>query len=236
MNTKWIAGTVVALSSMIVSALASADEKDQAEETSFSSYDLAPVKNALELTLGTGYAQGYGEIARGQPTLRDVSEAGGALQVGVGYRLLAHLTVGVYGSGAAFGRGSDVDPAADLWSATGGVQADWHILPARQVFNPWVSLGSGWRGYWVKSDAGTTSLQGWEIAKLQVGVDYRIDRNLAISPVIGADLSTFFTQETPSPGGFGNVTSPRVNTFLFGGLQGRFDINLGKGGSQVAAR
>jgi len=43
----------------------------------------------------------------------------------------------------------------------------------------------------MKADAGVTSLHGWEIAKLQLGVEYRYDRGIAISPVVGADHHFF---------------------------------------------
>jgi hypothetical protein len=86
-------------------------------------------------------------------------------------------------------------------------------------------------------DVGTTSMHGWEIAKLQVGVDYRVDKYVALGPVIGADITTFFTQSTPQTGSFQNLDSPKVDTFLFAGLQGRFDIPTSSGtSSQVASR
>jgi hypothetical protein len=79
-------------------------------------------------------------------------------------------------------------------------------------------------------------MQGMDWAKLRIGVDYRIDRAIAISPVIGADLTTFFSQSTPTSNGFASISSPTVNTFVFAGLQGRFDIPTGAGASQVASR
>jgi hypothetical protein len=75
-----------------------------------------------------------------------------------------------------------------------------------------------------------------EIAKLQVGLDYRIDQAVSIGPVVGADLSTFFTQSTPGSNGFSNISSPQVNTFVFAGLMGRFDVPTQLNRSQVAAR
>jgi hypothetical protein len=54
--------------------------------------------------------------------------------------------------------------------------------------------------------------------------------------VIGADLSTFFTQSTPEANGFHNLASPQVNTFLFAGLMGRFDLAAESPRSQVASR
>jgi hypothetical protein len=116
------------------------------------------------------------------------------------------------------------------------VQADWHFLPGGSQLDPWISLGSGWRGYWIAQNAGTTSIQGMELAKLQVGLDYRIDRAISISPVVGADLSTFFTQSTPEESGFHNLASPHVNTFVFAGVMGRFDLGAQSDRGRVASR
>ncbi len=53
---------------------------------------------ALEITIGAGYAQGFGDIGAGQRNLTDQSSAGGELQLGVGYRINPNFMVGVYGS------------------------------------------------------------------------------------------------------------------------------------------
>jgi hypothetical protein len=226
----------VAALSVSGSALAqSQPQKDESRNTA-STNELTPATHALELTVGTGYEQGFGKFASGQPSLTDVGNAGGAVQIGVGYRLLPQLTLGVYGSGAEFGRGSQVDSSASLYSAAAGVQADWHFRPGGSALDPWISLGAGWRGYWIDQNAGKTSLQGMELGKLQVGLDYRLDRAIAISPVVGADLSTFFTQSTPESSGFHNLASPQVNTFFFAGLMGRFDLAAQSEHNQVASR
>lgn len=54
-----------------------------------------------------------------------------------------------------------------------------------------------------------------------------IDPSLAISPVVGVDLSSFLTQKTQSSGALDNVDGRRANTFLFAGVQGRFDAVAG---------
>jgi hypothetical protein len=130
-----------------------------------------------------------------------------------------------------------VDNSSNLYSAAAGAQADWHFLPAAHQLDPWVSLGTGWRGYWINTDQGTTALHGLELAKLQLGVDYRVARTVALSPVVGADLSMFLTESNPVSQGFSNITDPKVNTFVFAGLMGRFDIPVGSDeSSRVAAR
>jgi hypothetical protein len=223
MNAKWMAATAATMGTLTLAGVASAQTKDQSDTTE-SAERLAPATHAIELTVGTGYQQAFGKIASAQPSLTDIAQAGGGLQVGVGYRLIPQLTLGVYGSGAMFGRGDSVDPSAKLYTAAAGIQADWHFIPGGSELDPWVSLGTGWRGYWVNADQGTTSLHGLELAKLQVGLDYRLAPSVAVAPVLGADLSTFLTQENAGASGFSNVSSPNVNTFVFAGVLGRFDV------------
>lgn len=206
--------------------------------------DYPAATHAIEISLGTGYAQAFGKVGNGIPQLNDVGQAGGALQVAVGYRVLPQLTLGVYGSGSAFSRGDLSDSSTNMYSASAGVQADWHFLPSGERFDPWVGVGAGWRGYWLHSDsvvpgrlvAGTTSLQGLQLAKLQLGVDYRVAPAIAISPVIGADLSMFLTESPAGANGYSNIDSPQVNTFVFAGLLGRFDIATGSQGRASVAR
>jgi hypothetical protein len=239
MNGKWIIATTVATSVMVFAGAASAQTtqtKDEAKSEN-GARPLAAATHSVELTIGTGYAQGFGDVGNGQAKLTDVSQGGGAVQLGVGYRVLPSLTLGVYGSGSMFSRGDQVDTSTNIYSGTAGVQTDWHFLPRLSEYDPWVSIGSGWRGYWTSADQGNnTSMQGVEWAKLQIGVDYRIDQAVAISPVVGADLTTFFTQSTPTSNGFTNITNPTVNTFVFAGVQGRFDIPTDSRSSQVASR
>jgi hypothetical protein len=238
MNTHLTIGAAVAMSaiSFSLAGTANAQVRERDDVTQGSARNLAPATHAVELTIGTGYEQGFGKFSTNQPSLTDVGSAGGAVQLGVGYRIIPQLTLGLYGSGASFSRADGVDSSTNLYSASAGVQSDWHFLPSGQLLDPWVSLSSGWRGYWINQSAGNTSVQGMEIAKLQVGLDYRIDQAIAISPVVGADLSTFFTESTPTSNGFSNLNNTQVNTFVFAGFQGRFDIPTRRGESQVASR
>jgi hypothetical protein len=237
MISKWMAAAAVASGSVLFAGAASAQsEGGAAAPGEQRSSEVAPAARAVELTIATGYAQGFGNVASGQPSLTDVGLAGGAVEVGAGYRFVPQLSLGVYGSGAMFGRGDSVDKNANLYSATAGVEAGWHFLPARSI-DPWISLGTGWRGYWVSADRGTTSQHGLELAKLRVGVDYRLSQSVSISPVIGADMSLFLTQSTPGADGYSSISSPNVNTFVFGGVLGRFDIATGGAStSRVASR
>jgi hypothetical protein len=63
---------------------------------------------------------------------------------------------------------------------------------------PGISAGTGWRGLWLSPESGKNpSLQRLELARLQLGVDYRINRDLAVSPVVGGSLNMFVSQDSP---------------------------------------
>ena len=187
--------------------------------------------NALEIMLGAGYAQGFGDIGAGQRNLTDQSSAGGELQLGVGYRINPNLMVGAYGSGSMHATG-DFTSGGNIYTATAGAQANYHFLPS-EAWDPWIGLGSGWRTLLIKqATGGTDARHGLDIARLTAGVDYRVNSQFAVSPYAGAGLTTFLTQELAGAQGFDNVRSPNVNVWVFGGIQGRFDL-FGNSGSAV---
>jgi hypothetical protein len=227
MKLSLILAGIAGLSAMLAVADARAQPTDVPSE-SVAGGKVSPraPSDAVELKVGFDYAQAFGGIGTGLPSLSDLGYAGGGFQVGVGYRLDPHLMIGVYGSADQFSHGRSVDTSASLYSATGGIEVNWHLMP-REEWDPYLGLGTGWRGYWVGMDRGTTSLNGWQIARADLGVDIRFSQGVAIAPVMGIDLSTFFTQELAGQTGFYNVGTPELNTFVYAGILGRFDIPSG---------
>lgn len=184
--------------------------------------DLSAIHDAVEVVLAAGYAQGFGDVSSGQPNLTELGLAGWSMQLGAGYRLTPRLALGAYGGGT-LSKQTNLD-ATNLYSAVSGLKVDWHFLPAFRELDPWVSLGAGWRGYWIEQEHGMLSLQGFDFAKLQAGFDYRIERRAALGPVVGLDLSRFVWQSGADSESYQSTLNPRVNTFVFVGLAGRLDI------------
>src|SRR5437879_3151114 len=79
MKTKSIT-LALAIGGVTVAGVAGAQEKDH-NVAAARSETLAPAANAIELSVGTGYAQGFGDIAANRPTLTDVAQPGGAVQL-----------------------------------------------------------------------------------------------------------------------------------------------------------
>ncbi|HEU4727412.1 MAG TPA: hypothetical protein VFT22_05980 [Kofleriaceae bacterium] len=188
----------------LVPALASAEPEptdyrklESADASAGFDHPVAPVANALEIAVGTGYTQGGGKLGGALGNLEDVSGPGAAFELDLGYRIIPQLTLGAYGTFSAYQHGDAIDSSTDVLGATAGLQAAWHFRPETSV-DPWISLGAGWKGLWLNpSDGKVTSLQGLELARLQVGADYRITREIAIAPVIGGSLSMFVSQDSP---------------------------------------
>jgi hypothetical protein len=179
--------------------------------------------SAWEIGVGAGYSQGVGDIGGNSPTLTDLTHGGGEIQLNVGYRINPNWLVGIYGSGGKYSSGNLVSSDSDVWSATAGVQANYHFLPYQQ-WDPWVGLGAGWRGHWISQSSGTDSRHGLDVARLQVGVDYRVNPEFSIAPYVGASASIFLTQQLAQQASFSNVHDPNVNFFFVGGFLGRFDV------------
>jgi hypothetical protein len=189
----------------------------------------------FEIAATTGYAQGGGGLGGTLGNLEDVAGPGAAVEVDIGARIIPQLAVGAYGTLAKSQHGDRLDSTTDVLGAAAGVQAAWHFRSDASL-DPWLSLGAGWRALWLSPDSGkVTSLQGVDLARLQVGIDYRITREIAIAPVIGGSASMFVSQDSPMTAGYTAIADKKVNFTGFVGLSGRFDF-VATERSRTAAR
>jgi hypothetical protein len=214
---------LVSVLSVLVPSIASADA-----ESIDSDFDhpVAPSKG-LELGVATGYSQGGGDLGGGMANLEDIAGAGVAVEVDLAYRVFPNLTLGAYGTFAGYAQG-DLISNTTVFGATAGVQAAWHFRPDMSI-DPWVSVGGGWKALWLEPDAGDrTSLQGFDLARVQIGLDYRVTPELAIAPVVGGSLGLFVSENTPMRDGYSEIEDKKVNFTGFAGISGRF----GAGGAR----
>jgi len=216
---------LVPLVSLLIPALASAQPpSENVEDSTGFDHHVAPVRNAFEIAVGTGYTQGAGKLGGNMGNLEDVSGPGGVVELDLGYRIFPNLSIGAYGTFSKFQKGDDLASDTDVLGATAGIQAAWHFRPDRSV-DPWVSLGGGWKGLWLDPGTGkTTSLQGLELARLQVGADYRVSPDVAIAPVVGGSLSMFVSQDSEMTADLTEINDKKVAFTGFAGLSGRFDL------------
>jgi len=182
------------------------------------------VQRAIELAVTPGYVQSAGKLGGNLGNIDDLTGPGGALEIDLGYRLIPQLTVGAYGTFQKYQRGDSLFTGTNVLGATAGVQAIFHARPDRSI-DPWVSLGTGWKGLWIDpSDQKTTSLQGLELARIQIGADYRVSDTAAISPVLGGSAAMFISQDSPMTSDFSSIHDKKVNWTWFAGMSGRFDL------------
>lgn len=189
--------------------------------------------NAFELSIAAGYTQGVGSVGAGVPSLTDSGGPGTSLEVDLGWRIDPHFLVGVYSTGAWFSNGDAPGNAFNNWSATAGVQGNYHFLPGENL-DPWIGIGTGWRGYWVNRPQGRDSRHGLDLARAQIGVDIPVTSGVAISPFVGATATLFLTQQLAGDTSFSDIQDRKVNVFFNAGLLGRFDL-LGSPSPRKAA-
>ena len=214
--------------SLLIPAVAFAQPESPDTTTGFD-HDVPAVNNGFEIGVASGYTQGGGKLGGNMASLEDISGPGAAVELDLGYRIIPQLTLGAYGTFSKYQHGDNIDSNTDVLGATAGIQAAWHFRPDRSV-DPWVSLGTGWKGLWLNPSSGkVTSLQGFELARLQVGADYRLTKDIAISPVIGGGLSLFVSEDNAMTADLTEIQDKKVNFTGFAGLSGRFDLGGSRG-------
>ena len=216
-------GRILLVTTWMAASLPALAQEEGAVTATASDHTLAAPDHAWEIGLGLGYSQGVGDIGGSSPALTDLAHGGGEIQLNLGYRINPNWMVGVYGTAGKYSLGNLTPSDSDVWSASAGVQANYHLLP-RERWDPWIGLGSGWRGHFIGKPQGTDSRQGLDLARLQLGVDYRVSRELSVAPYLGASATLFLTQQLAQQSSFSNISDPKVNLFFFGGLMGRFDF------------
>src|SRR5262249_23005474 len=214
---------ILSITTLLAAATPALAQEGAAVSTVAGSRDAGAPERAFEIGLGVGYSQGVGDIGGNSPTLTDLTHGGGEIQLNLGYRINPNWLVGVYGTVGKYSLGSLTPDGSDVWSSSAGIQANYHLLPGEQ-WDPWIGLGSGWRGHWISKPAGTDSRHGLDLARLQIGVDYRVSRELSIAPYLGASATMFVTQQLSQQSSFSNINDPNVNLFFFGGVMGRLDV------------
>ena len=191
------------------------------------SYMRAPVRaprNALEIGINTGYTQGFGDIARGK-SVGSTADAGLGVGLNLAYRASPGLSLGAVGQFQEFKPDDRVGTNANVRGMAAGVDATVHFAPYERV-DPFVSLGSGYRFLWTmpKGSGNDVLTHGFELARLNLGLDVRVSQDVAIGPMVGADLNLFMWNNPEGSPGNEEIDSRRINTFIYGGVQGRFDV------------
>ena len=190
-------------------------------DTSFFEQKLPAPTGAFEIALSSGFSKGSGRLERGV----EVDGTGNTLELEVAYRLSPRMSIGWYGTFTDF-------HDSDTLGLSTGLQTRWHLRPFR-AFDPWISAGGGLHAHIIERemDDGDLAYLGFDLVRLQVGADFRFSPRLAVSPVIGMDVTTFV--RTVDEWDYDQrIADKRLSVFFFAGLGGRFDF----GGADVQPR
>lgn len=195
----------------------------QGNETTVKQID-AP-RRSFEISTGVGYAQGAGTSYFDGQQNSELAGPGVEVAIEPGYRVTERWYVGAYATLAAFDRPDSVREGRVRGVSFGGA-VQYHFDPMKR-FDPWVSLGTGYRGVSL-SGAGdrNVEMQGIQLARFMVGLDVRTTPGFAFGPVVGVDATMFTSWRLPRESSVHGVASEdlAITPFVFGGLMGRFDV------------
>lgn len=185
------------------------------------SVNLEAPSNTLELRIGTGYTQGFGPLNSSQ-SIQSVAGPGVGIDGAVDYRFDPRWSIGLEGEYQEFAPNTSATTAAR--GVLGNVGFTYHASPFVRG-DPFLRIGTGYRLLWDVEPVGgapTALMHGFELATAAIGYDFRSSPGIAIAPVVGVDLDLWNWQERSGT----NIRLPsaQVGTYLFAGVQGRFDV------------
>ena len=213
---------IIAAASLIGAGVLAWGSSAHAQEESYLNRPMPAPSNAFELKVGTGYTQGFGLLTPAQ-SIPDVAGAGFGANLDADYRMLPRWSVGLQGEYQEFANNINANAAARGFAGNLGVT--YHVMPYSHG-DGLFRIGSGYRLLCSVSPVicvPTTLTQGFEVAKATIGYDVRVSPEVALAPLVGGRHSTCSCGK--GAGGVTNsLSSAQVGTFIFAGIQGRFDM------------
>jgi hypothetical protein len=224
-----VPASIVVLSSSVAQAQYATPEPFVADEPIDSYTDLAP-RNAFEIGVQGGYTQPFGDLEQGSD-ISDVIDAGGEVALELNWRISPRYA---FGGTARFHESVVDDQLGENFDVRGGsanIQGTFHLAPF-SVADPYITLGAGYRVLSLVPEGplDATIRHGFEFARAQVGLDFRVSRDVALGPNAGVAGNVFLWEDSPTTTGNETIDDPRPNAFVFAGLTGRFDL----GGTRVS--
>jgi hypothetical protein len=203
----------------------------------------APSGITFGARFGVGFPNGAAEAAYTDPAMGAsstglLSDAVGVLlpvTLDLSYRVNPHWNVGVY---LAIGYGTGSNCASSGTDGATCYETDYrfgfdvqYTLFPKATLEPWLGLGAGWEvlNSIATDDAGdeeSGSVNGVEIAHLDVGVDYRINERQRAGLFFQSTFGDFLNAPTP----FNAVKSVYIHEWFTIGMRWRFDTDWWKRG------
>jgi outer membrane protein OmpA-like peptidoglycan-associated protein len=203
------------------------------EQGEYLTQHVSAPSNALELKVGTGYTQGFGMTAPGR-SLPNVAGPGLGVSADVDYRLTPRWS---FGGEAQYQEFTNQQNSSARGLAA-NIGATVHFNPDVRG-DPWLRLGAGYRLLWENDPTGVSGItvlrHGFDLVAAKIGYDVRVSENVALAPVVGADLNVFLWEDASNSGSHA-LSSAQAGAFVYAGLQGRFDIGGTRTGAETARR
>jgi hypothetical protein len=212
-----------ALAGLIVAGSAAADDAAVSSDRSAERSPGPGLPRAFELAVSMGYLQPTGNLSANTP-IGDIAGVGVVAGVDVGVRITPHWAV-LAGGQYHF---SDGPAASSARGFAAQIGAAYHVWPNRFP-DAYFALRSGYRLLWqVTPNASDDALlHGFDVARLELGIDYRISKSFAIGPVLTGDFNVF-AWRVPDSGPSTSIDNERVSLFVAASLVGRFDLGAAK--------
>jgi hypothetical protein len=219
-SSKWI---VAAGCIGIATALSPAAFAQERVEEAYMKRPVRAPKDAFELGATAAYSQALASPAPGFGTT-DLTKAGGAFGIQVGYRFVPEFALHLFGQYNEFAPGNALSGDAATRGGTAGISGTFHILPYQRV-DPWVRVGSAYRMLWVTgTGAVDATWHGFEWGRLDIGADLRTSEDVSIGPMVGVGLSEFIWRNPSGDVGDVEIQNKRVAPYIYAGMEARFDI------------
>jgi hypothetical protein len=211
--------TVAVIASVAFGTLCVRDVSAQARERgNWWSDGVPPITQAVELSVATGYTQGFGGTSA-IAAMPSADRPAIAVEPGLGIRLDDRWAFGLVLQYAEL----TVKDSSDAFGISGGILVTRHFEPARRL-DPWIDVSSGYRALWdLPATETTTVTRGFQLARARIGLDLRIDNNITVAPFLGADASLFVWRDAIASAA---VVDPRFATFVFAGFQSRAHLGF----------
>ncbi len=140
-------------------------------------------RTGLEVGLRSGVGFPMSAIKSAAPMSSFVSTEF-PIWLSVGYRATENLYVGIYGQYGFLGVNACAPgESCSAYDLRAGIDVHYHLRPREQL-DPWFGYGAGFEqlGYSGSAGGDPQHFNGFELANLQLGADWRVARALTVGP------------------------------------------------------
>ena len=194
-------------------------------------------RTGFEGVLRVGYGIPFGKISASEGNLHNAIHQQLSLALELGWRVMPKLFMGLsgqYGFGIHAIRFDALCAISDdsNCSATDvrvSVEAQYHPMPGQKL-DPWIGFGVGYEWFTLSLNdtgaEGSTTFSGFELAKLQGGLDVALTPYFRIGPFVSFSLSEFSDISISCSGPFngcgaqqGSIASRSLHEWLLFGVR-----------------